>query len=339
MTLVGQPPSSPALKQALQLLAEGKGNEGEAVVKKAALQAKAQHGSGSHPLAQAYADMARYHLRSGETERAAQEFQHASKGPMPTDKELRQDRLAFMLGFGTALEDLGRFEEAEKVFRQCLAFARNLNGGQSATAAVVLVPLAEVLMRSGKTAEGAKLAIEAYDSLWKLGDAAITFAVGARAEGLKAGNRADSPFADLAELPDEMVSAAVASVTARAGKGDVGRMRAVLSDLVSFLEKKYGDGHALICDALAAVVRHEAAAGDKADDRVRRGAVRKSVWSFVVRRMPGGLMANLEVAFEHGTIHLAPHLSRDPSPAEAAQLETILTQAVDDLYARPAITA
>ena len=51
-----------------------------------------------------------------------------------------------------------------------------------------------------------------------------------------------------------------------------------------------------------------------------------------------GLLSNLEVGFEWGgTIHLAPHLTREPSEAEAAQLETVLNEAVDDLYSRPAL--
>jgi hypothetical protein len=60
------------------------------------------------------------------------------------------------------------------------------------------------------------------------------------------------------------------------------------------------------------------------------------VWSYAVRRVPGGLLANLEVGFEPGGgIHLAPHLTREATPAEAAQVETVLTEAVDDLYSRP----
>ena len=75
---------------------------------------------------------------------------------------------------------------------------------------------------------------------------------------------------------------------------------------------------------------------DRADPTVRRTAVRRSVWSYAVRRAPGGLLANLEIGFEpNGLIHLVPHLSREPSTMEAAELEKILTQAVDDLYARP----
>jgi hypothetical protein len=307
-------------------------------VKKAALEAKAQYGSGSHPLAKAYADMARYHFRSGEIERSAQEFQHASKGPMPSDPEQRQDRLAFMLGFGTALGELGRLEEAEKVLRQALVFARRVNGKQSASASVALVPLADLMLTLGDVQEAAKMSIEAYDSLWKLGDAQFCAAVGTRAEALKATGRSDNPFADLTDLPDEMIAAAVATTLTRAGKGDAGRIRAVLADLLGFVDKKFGDGHTITCDTLAAVAHHEEAAGDKADERVHRTAVRRSVWSFAVRRVPGGLLANLEVGFEpEGTIHLAPHLTRQPNPAETAQLESILNQAVDDLYARPTI--
>jgi tetratricopeptide (TPR) repeat protein len=340
MTLVGQPSPSPALQEGLTLLTQGKMAEGEAVLRKAALQVKAQHGSGSHPLALAYGELARYHFRAGKFERSAHEFQHASRGPMPAEKEQRQDRLAFLLGYGAALGELGKLEEAEKVLRQALVFARSLHGKPSATASVALVPLADVLLKMGETTEAAKLAIDAYNSLWELGDPQFTAAVGTRAEALKATGRPDNAFDDLNNLPDEMVTAAVANTLTRAAKGDAARIRAVLADLLKFVDKKYGDGHSVTCDTLAAVAHHEAALGEKADEKVRRTAVRRSVWSYLVRRMPGGLLANLEVGFEPGgTIHLAPHLSREPDPSEIAQLETVLNQAVDDLYSRPAVQA
>jgi tetratricopeptide (TPR) repeat protein len=338
MTLVAQPPPSPALQKGFELLAQGKAADAESTVKKAALEAKAKHGSGSHPLAIAYAELARLHLRMGDAERAAKEFQHAANGPMPADPQHRRDRLSFLFGYGAALTDLGKTSEAEKVLRQCLGFARNLTGAQSAYSSVALIPLADVLLRSGRTDEAAKLANEAYDALWKLGDPLFTSAVGTRAEALKATGRADNPFADLADLPDDMVTAAIANTLARAGKGDPGRVRAVLADLLGFVEKKFGDGHTITCDALAAVAHHEAAIGDKADEKVRRTAVRRSVWSYAVRRVPGGLLANLEVGFEPGGgIHLAPHLTREATPAETAQVEAVLNQAVDDLYSRPAL--
>jgi tetratricopeptide (TPR) repeat protein len=336
MSLVGQPDPSPELEKAFTLLAQGQEDEAETVVKKAALRAKGHYGSGSHPLALAYADLARFHYRVGQFERSAQEFQHAAKGPLPEEKGQREDRLTFMLGFAAALLELDKLDEADKVFRQCLAFARNIHGAQSAFAAVCLVPLADTLLKAGKTAEAAKLAFEAYNSLWKLGDSQVVLAVGTRAEALKATGRADDPFADLNDLPDELVSAAVTNTLARSGKGDGRRVRAVLADLLKFVEKKYGDGNSVTCDTLAAVAHHEAALGSNGDERVRRLAVRRSVWSFVARRIPAGLMSNLEVGFEPGgTIHLAPHLARTPKQSETVQLETALNQAVDDLYARP----
>jgi tetratricopeptide (TPR) repeat protein len=340
MTLVGQPPPSPALQKGLELLAQGKSADAESTVKKAALEAKAKHGSGSPPLALAYGEMARLHMRMGDVDRAAKEFQHAANGPMPADPQHRKDRLSFLLGYGTALGQLGKLAEAEKVLRQCLGFARNLTGATSPSSAVALVPLADVLLSAGKTDEAAKLANEAYDALWKLGDPQFCSTVGTRAEALKATGKADNPFADLTDLPDEMVTAAIANTLARAGKGDPGRVRAVLADLLGFVEKKYGDGHSITCDTLAAVAHHEAAVGEKGDEKIRRTAVRKSVWSYTVRRVPGGLISNLEVAFEAGgTLHLAPHLTREPNDDEAAQLESILNEAVDDLYSRPALRA
>lgn len=111
----------------------------------------------------------------------------------------------------------------------------------------------------------------------------------------------------------------------------------MLADLLAFADKKYGDGHAVTCDVLAAVAHHEVRQGDRADAAVRRTAVRRSVWSYAVRRMPGGLLANLEIGFEpDGLIHLVPHLTRDPSENEMTKLEAVLTDAVDDLYSRPA---
>jgi len=337
MTLIGQPPPSLALIKGFELLNKGKPAEAEEVVKRAAREAKKNHGSGSHPLAIAYGELGRLHLHTGQLERAAKEFQHAAEGPLPSDPQHRRDRLSFLFGFGVALGELKRYTDAENVLRKCVAFARNVAGGRSAFAAAANVPLADVLLASGKTAEAVKLALEAYDSLWKLGDPLITCAVGTRAETLKASGKTNNPFADLADLPDNMVAAAVANTLARAGKGDAGRVRALLADLLAFVERKYGDGHALVSDVLAAMAHHEAAAGAKADERTYRTAVRRSVWSFAAHRAPHGLLANLEVGVEpEGAIHLAPHLARDLSASESAQLETILNQAIDDLYNRPA---
>src|SRR5262245_57475665 len=140
--------SSAALQEALQLLALGKAGEAEMVVKKAAMAAKAKHGSGSHPLAMAYADIARLHLRMGEDQKAAVEFQHASKGPMPADAPSRRDRLGFMYGFAEALVGMTKFDEAEKVLRQCVTFAKSLHGATSAAAAAANVPLADALLKA-----------------------------------------------------------------------------------------------------------------------------------------------------------------------------------------------
>ncbi len=333
MVLAEQP--STALKEALQLLAQGKSGEAETVVKKAAMAAKAQHGSGSHPLAAAYADIARLHLQMGEFQKAAVEFKHASQGPVPPDEPARRDRLSFMYGFAEALVGLTKFEEAEKVLRQCVTFAKSLHGPTSALATAANIPLADMFLKAGKPADAIQVAQETYDTLWRLGDALITHAIPVRAEALKAAKKSDNPFTDLADLPDEMVNEAVAGVIARAPTGNPVHVRAVLADLLTFADKKYGDGHAVTCDALAAVAHHETRQGANADATVRKTAVRRAVWSYTVRRMPGDLLANLEIGFEpDGLIHLVPHLRREPSANEAAQLDSVLTLAVEDLYAR-----
>ncbi|MFO0823691.1 MAG: tetratricopeptide repeat protein, partial [Gemmataceae bacterium] len=288
MTLVGQPPLSPPLDRAVALWANGEPAEADATARKAALAAKAQHGSGSPPLARAYADLARLHYRMGQHDRAGLEFQHAAKGPMPPENQERQDRLSFLLGFGACLGACDNLPEAEKVLRQALAFAKNLNGAQSPSAYVALVPLADVLLKAGKTQEAAKLANEAYDTLWQLGDPFFCSTVGTRAEDFKALGSRDDPFADIADLPEEMVATIITTTLTRAGLGDPAHVRAVLADLLKFVEARYGDDHPLTADTIAAIAHHEAAVGESADIKVRRTAVRRAIWSYVVRRLPGG---------------------------------------------------
>src|SRR5262249_13087232 len=250
MTIPGQPSPSSTLKKALDLLAAGQEKAAEEAVRAAAVQAKSQSGSGSLPLVRAYADMARLHFRAGEYKKAATEFRHACEGPMPPDAAGRKDRLAFMFGFAASLDALGKSEEAEKVFRQCVVFARNLHGPSSAGYAAGLEPLARFLLKTGKHPEAAQLMDEAYDALWKLGDRTITAAIPTRAETLKAAGRADNPFADLAHLPDDLVAETVANTVGRAGTGDGPRVRAVLAAVLKFLAKKDGDAHPATPDTL-----------------------------------------------------------------------------------------
>ena len=106
----------------------------------------------------------------GEFGKAAVEFQHACNAPLPSEAPARSERLGFMYGFAAALFGLTRFDEAEKVLRQCLAFARNVHGPTSAAAAASKAPVADALLKIGKTAEAMALAQEAYDELWRLGD-------------------------------------------------------------------------------------------------------------------------------------------------------------------------
>lgn len=327
MPIPGQPPPSPALAAALAAA------DGEKALYDAARSTKAEYGSGSHPLALAYADLARFHFRAGEFKKAAAEFKHASANPMPADPAGRADRLAFMFGFAASLDAMNMRDEATKVFRQCVAFAKSLHGPTSPDYAVTLAPLAANLLTSGTEFEAAQVAEEAYDILWKLGDARVTGVVPLRAEAMKAAGRAESPFADLADLPDELAAQVVANVIAHTG--DPIRVRLVLNDLLKFVDKKFGDGHEATADTLAAVARHETALGDRADVKLRTTATRRAVWSFAVRRVSADLLANLEVGFEpDGAVHLGAHLSRYAGEDETAQLEDVLAAAVEDLWAR-----
>ena len=216
-----------------------------------------------------------------------------------------------MYGFAEALVGLTKYDEAEKVLRQCVTFAKSLEGPASAAATAANAPLVDALLKTGKAADAMRLAQASYDTLWSMGDPLITKIIPVRAESLKAAGRADNPFTDLAELPDELAANAANDVIAWSPQGDPNRVRAVLRNLLSFADKKFGDGHAVTSSVLAAMARHEERQGERGDAAVRRNAVRRSVWSFAVRRIPGGLLSDLEIGFEpDGVLHLVPHLAR-----------------------------
>jgi hypothetical protein len=334
--LPGQPPPGPTLTRAFRLLHEGKPDEADALLKAAAVDVRGKHGSGSHPLALAYADIARLHAAAGDPVKAANGFRHICDYPMPADPAGRRDRLAFMFGFGGCVEAAGRADEAEKVFHQCVAFAKGVFGAGSPGYAAALEPLAGLLLRQGKTGDAVRLLDEAYDTLWKHGDRQVVAVLPARAEALKAAGRADNPFTDLAQLPEDLGTAVVARVIGRGKQADPVRHRQVLADLLTFAEKKFGPDHPNTANALAAVVRHEAVLGAKADPAVRAAAVRRAVWAYAARQLPGGLLADLDVGFDpDGAVHLVPRLARDATPAEVEKVQQVLTWAVDDLYSRP----
>lgn len=333
MPIPGQPPPSPTLAAALEQFAAGQVDDGEKALYDAARTTKAEYGSGSHPLARAYADLARYHFRTGEFKKAAAEFKHAAGNPMPSDKGERADRLSFMFGFGATLAAVGRHDEAAKVFRQCLAFAMSLYGPGTPDHVLALVPLADTLLKTEAEFEAGQLADEAYDALWKVGDSRVVQVVATRAEAMKAAGRADNPFADLTDLPDDLAATVVGNVLAY--PGDPTRRRPILAELLKFADRKFGDGHPAVADTLAAVARHEEALGFRGDAKLRGTATRRAVWSFAVRRMSADLLANLEVAFEPGgVVHLGAHLSRYAGEDETTQLEDVLAAAVEDMCTR-----
>ncbi len=336
MTLPGQPLPSPALTAALHLFKAGMPAEAETVVVKAAREAKRDHGSGSHPLALAYADMARFHFTAGEVKRAGTEFQHAIKYPAPAGAAVKKDRLAFLFGYGGCLAALGRTADAEKVFRKCVLTARDVFGAGSAGAAAAVVPLAELFLATDHPADAARLLDGAAPALLGHRDPLAPLASALKAEANRLLNRPGDPFADLARVADETVRAAGAAAIARAAADPHPRRRPVLNDLAAFTARRFGDGHASAVDALAAVVRHEAALG-AVDSPARAAAVRRAVWAFAARRPEGVALENVEVGFDpDGTVHLAPHLTRAPAAAELAAVEAVLVAAVDDLFVRAA---
>lgn len=335
MSIAGQPKPSPSLQEALDLLAQGNADQADAVVTKAAKAAKKQYGSGSHPLACAYADMARLHYHAGEFKRAATEFRHAADSPMPEAPAERADRLAFMFGFAACLEALDRSGEAEKVYRQCVEFARALHGSWAPSVAEAIEPLAVLLLNAGQGTEAARLLDEACGILVRHPGSAKYSTLARRAEAYKAAGRPDDPFAELMRLPDDLALEAAAFVVGHAALGDGVRRRQILADLLRAVERRFPSGHPAIADVLAAIAHHEAALGEQGDARLRVNASRQAIWAFTKARAPQGVLESIDLAFEPGgIIHLAPRLNREPDANEAVALEMVLTQAVDDHYAR-----
>ncbi len=334
MIIPGQPPPSLALAKACARFAAGDAAAALDVVRTAALTAKATFGSGSLPLARAYADMARLHCEMGKWKKAALEFRHASSGPLPSDVQGRKDRLAFMFGFATAVAELGKLDEAEKVLRQCVAFSQSLHGPQSRNAADAYEALAHLLRKRQKFADAVASLDEACAIALKLEDRSLARLLPLRAEWKCERGNSGNAFDCLAQVPDAIVSEVVGNTLQRVGSDGPG-IRRVLADLLSSLDKKYGDGHSSSAQTLVAIVLHETKLGPAADAKVRAAAFRRAVWSFAVRRSPAGLLENVEVGFEaEGTIHLVPRLTRNPSEREVAELQAVLSEALDELYSR-----
>jgi tetratricopeptide (TPR) repeat protein len=333
MPLFGQPPPSPALAAALHLLRSGMDAEAETVVVKAAKEAKKAHGSGSHPLALAYADMARLHHAAGEVKRAATEFQHAIKYPPPADADGRRDRLAFLFGYAGCLADLGRHSDAEKVLRSCVITARDVYGPGSAGAAAAVVPLAEHFLRADLPADAARLLDPAVPALVARRDPAAPLAAALRAEAHRLLNRPDDPFADLARAPDDLVAETVREALGRAAADPHMRRRPVLDDAAKLAARRLSD-HPVAADALSAIVMHEAALG-AVDSHARTAATRRAVWAFAARKPEAVLLDDVEVGYDpDGTIHLAPKLAKVPTDAELSAVGAVLVAAVDDLFSR-----
>lgn len=335
MPISGQPAATSTLQEAMDLLAQGNTDNAEELVTKAAKRAKAQFGSGSHPLANAYADMARFHYYQGNFKRAALEFRHAGESPMPSETNERADRLAIMFGYAACLEELDKTLEAEKVYRQCVEFARALHGPDTPSYAMAIPPLAELLLKTGPNSEAVRLSDEAFTVLWKHGHSAISSVAALRGEAMRAAGRSDDPYADLADLPEELAIETVSEGLKRSSRCGGIRARQMLVDLLRFADRRFDLDHPSIAEILAAVVHHEATLRDQCDAKLRSTAARRFVWSFTHRRAPESILDSIEVGFEpDGTIHLVPHVAREPDANEFVLLEMVLTQAVDDLYAR-----
>src|SRR5947209_7080844 len=99
---------------ALALVREGRFVEAEAVMAREV----ARHPAGTAAWASAQCDLGNVLLNSDQAVRAADCFRHAADTPPGEDYEAHKDSLTYRMNLGMALQEAGRFDEAEAELRR-----------------------------------------------------------------------------------------------------------------------------------------------------------------------------------------------------------------------------
>lgn len=187
----------------------------------------------------------------------------------------------------------GRLDEAETELRQNLQERLSFYGREHPGFAFGMEPLADVLLRRGNVREAREAVEEALANFWRNGHERVATALALRAEIVRAGAGDEPTFVGLEQLPDEIVEQTAVAVRSRSG-GDPAVRRAVITDLITALETRFGPDHQATLNALS----HLANAGrDTGDEAGRVDAIQKVLASYDRQgRAEEALMASLGLA-------------------------------------------
>jgi tetratricopeptide (TPR) repeat protein len=268
---------SPALELALTHIQAGDEKKAEETVLQAVRDADAAHGAGSPQLARAYNDFGSLLMQLGRYGAAVEAFKGACDGPTPTDEPARSDRLTYQANLGLALQFAEKFEDAERVLRENLDARKSVYGPEHVGYAFGQEALADLLLRQKKANDALELLNPAVATFLKNRHPRIAHALALRAEGLRANDRPEPPFAGLEPLPNEVIAEIGQIALSRVNLIDPSLSRVVLGDLDELLTKRFGDSHPLILRLVNAQADLEAEQGKAGDSRLRERAIRRAM--------------------------------------------------------------
>src|SRR5262249_37853315 len=144
-------------------------------------------------------------LYVGQSKRALAAFRKACAVNLPDNERASRDRLTYLMNLGQTLQRTGKLEEAESVLREGAKGRQTLHGRDHPAYGFGLEPLAEVFLQRSKLGEAELAVEEAVANLWKTRHPRLAAALALKARILKTAERETPPFADLEELPDNLI--------------------------------------------------------------------------------------------------------------------------------------
>ncbi|MEV4623109.1 tetratricopeptide repeat protein [Asanoa sp. NPDC049573] len=236
----------PPIEVAFALLREGRVVDAEEVMARELKAVTKKHGRGSVAWASAQCDLGNLLLNCDQVARAIECFRAAVSVAPGADREAAKDQLTYRMNLGMVLRMAGRLEEAEAELRAGAAARLAFYGREHAGYAFGLEPLADVLLQRGNVREARQVIEETVANFWRNGHERVATALALRASILRA-EGVDGPlFAELTQLPDEVVEQVATSVVTRDGVDP-----AVLTDLAAALEARLGPDHQATLNVLS----------------------------------------------------------------------------------------
>lgn len=251
------------MDRAIALIQNGQTVEAEELVQNAVRAAEREHGADSAAYASALNDLATVLLYLREPDRAVAALRAACAVYVPDDPEAVKDRLTYLMNLGYALQHQGDLDEAEQVLRDGLDGRRLFYGRKHAGYGFGLEPLADLLLRKGKTEEALKLIDETVDNFWGAGHPRVATALALRAVILKTAGADTPPFANVDPLPDDIIAEIADALLNRVDYHNPSRaVRLALDDLLALLERRHPDRPEVLLPTLQHLANLERHLGD-----------------------------------------------------------------------------